>query len=159
MMTRLSYIGECSMLWEWSAHSMGCIVQVIIISLVQGWSSQRKCKNWENGGWVSVSKNISAALLQLVLQWSRLGMLKVLKSRAESWVRKNVKDLMDFFFGGGKEQTPILEFWLHYGLCMTVPWQSRLTQASGVVIVLSVMMEGFSRRKKSPSSTSIISIF
>lgn len=47
MMTRLSYIGECSMLWEWSAHSMGCIVQVIIISLVQGWSSQMQ----ELGEW------------------------------------------------------------------------------------------------------------
>lgn len=42
MMTRLSYIGECSMLWEWSTHLLGCIVQVIIISLVQGRSSQRK---------------------------------------------------------------------------------------------------------------------
>lgn len=125
MMTRLSYIGECSMLWEWSAHSMGCIVQVIIISLVQGWSSQRKCKNWENGGWVSVSKNISAALLQLVLQWSRLGMLKVLKSRAESWVRKNVKDLMDFFFFlWGERANPytwvLAALWALYDSSLTV---------------------------------------
>lgn len=78
VMSRSSYRGECSRLWQNVERWLGRMVQAAspVISLVQGGNCRRKCKNW-NHWCVSILKNVSAAWLQLVPQWSRQRMINV----------------------------------------------------------------------------------